>query len=94
MARRKQSPRFEVTAPAPGSGLIHIVERDTRDVVAIVTAGRSSDAHQLAASPEMYARLTEVTLLRKPDGGRSIPLLPAEAIRSIKEVLSQARGEA
>jgi hypothetical protein len=63
------------------------------DVIAMVMSS-TDDAHLMAASPEMYERLVEVSALRhRSNGSTGKPLLPAEALRAIDKTLRHARGE-
>lgn len=62
-------------------------------VIAMVMSS-NDDAHLMAASPEMYERLVELSALRlRHDGSNSKPLLPSEALRAIDNTLRHARGE-
>src|SRR5688572_5505778 len=88
----KQPPRFRV---AEHSELSTRIEDRSGNIAAIVLTGNLLDAHQMAAAPDLYDRLTEVRHLRRStgNGGRQEPLLPPDALAAIDNTLRQARGE-
>jgi hypothetical protein len=80
-------------AKAGGTGNYARVLDQKGDVIAMVMSS-NDDANLMAASPEMYERLVEVSALRhRSDGSAGKPLLPAEALRAIDQTLRHARGE-